>query len=209
MEEWKPVVGYEDSYEVSNYGRVRSVDRIIVDKNGVESFHRGFMKKQTDNKVRGKAGYLVVRLLSNGVGITRVVHRLVAEAFIPNENNLPTVNHIDGNKQNNHVDNLEWVSFADNNIHALHTNLRSPRGTPIRQLSVDGKVLGEYKSTYEASRQTGVGICSISNVLNGRTKTGGGFRWERISQGVTTIHNRSTAGDELPSEAHECSCNCA
>lgn len=111
---WVDVRGYEGKYQVSSEGRVRSLDRVTVHKDGVTE------------KVLGKLlninydshGYSIVTLYSNGQPRTFLVHRLVAQAFIPNPNNLPQVNHIDRDKTNNRVDNLEWISQRGNVVHA-------------------------------------------------------------------------------------------
>ena len=131
------------------------------------------------------------------------VHRLVAEAFIPNPLCLPTVNHKDGNKRNNSVSNLEWASYSANNVHAIQNNLRKPRGTPVAQYSVDGVFLAEFSSAREASRVTGISPVMICHCLHHRTQTAGGYVFRRISEGVTTIPTGSTLGDELPAEAQE------
>lgn len=102
---WKDVVGYEGLYQVSNLGRIKSGYKPIILQSGV------------------CRGYLIVNLYKNKKGLSRKVHRLVAQAFIPNPENKPTVNHKDGNKQNNCVDNLEWATVKEQNIHANKTGL--------------------------------------------------------------------------------------
>lgn len=103
---WKPVVGYEGLYEVSSAGDVMSLDRFIIYSDGTKHLHKGRMLSiGTDNH-----GYQSVVLSMNKRAKTYLVHRLVAEAFIPNENNLPEVNHRDENKSNNRADNLEWCT---------------------------------------------------------------------------------------------------
>ena len=113
MEEiWKDIQGYEGLYQVSNYGRIRSFKRM---KNNKEA--RQF--KLTPNST----GYISVGLRKNGKKILYQVHRLVAESFIPNPENKPQVNHIDGNKTNNHISNLEWVTASENTQHAYKMGL--------------------------------------------------------------------------------------
>lgn len=109
QEIWKDVVGYEGSYRVSNLGRVKSIDRVI--KNRV---YIGKIKIETDNR-----GYKMVRLSKNSKGSGKLVHRLVALAFIENKNNYPDVNHKDLDKTNNRLENLEWVSEKQNIQHAI------------------------------------------------------------------------------------------
>ena len=117
MNQWKDVVGYEGLYQVNKNGQIYS----LISNKTLKFFYRG---SRQDNK------YLVVELHKNKKGKTISVHRIVAEAFIPNPNNLPCVNHKDGNKYNNCVDNLEWCTYSENNAHAFQTGLkRIPRGT--------------------------------------------------------------------------------
>ena len=109
-EEWRDIKGYEGLYQVSNYGRVRSVARIVTWKNNqIKSYKSRIMK------IRQKNGYCTVSLYKNFNSKDIRVHRLVGEAFIPNPDNLPFINHIDENKQNNRVENLEWCTRQYNN----------------------------------------------------------------------------------------------
>lgn len=111
MERWKKI--RNTTYEVSNLGRVRTKE--------------GNIKKLfEDNK-----GYMRLQLYVNGKRINKRVHRLVAEAFIPNPDNKPTVNHKDGNKKNNSVENLEWATYSENQYHSIKTEL-NPRVTPAK-----------------------------------------------------------------------------
>jgi len=111
---WKDVVDYEGIYEVSNFGNIRSVDRVITYKNGYKVSYEGKTKAQ----VKDKYGYNYVSLYKNQNNKQGMVHRLVAQAFIPNIENKPQINHIDGNKGNNNVVNLEWATAQDNMTHA-------------------------------------------------------------------------------------------
>lgn len=106
QEIWKPIQGYEDLYEVSNLGRVRRTELLTFWKHN------------------GKQPYYMVGLSKNSKSKKCLVHRLVAEAFIPNPSNLPQVNHKDGNVHNNSVDNLEWCTNAENTKHAYENYLR-------------------------------------------------------------------------------------
>ena len=109
-EEWRPVLGYEGLYEVSNTGIVRSVDRYV--KNGHSSYrlHKG----KVISLLKGEYGYIQVNLYYNGKNYKKYVHRLVAEAFLPNPDNLPQINHKDEDKTNNNVTNLEWCTAKYN-----------------------------------------------------------------------------------------------
>lgn len=109
MEEWKDIEGYEGIYQISNLGNVKSL-----------KYHKE--KRIKSNKNRN--GYLKIGLILNGKRKHISIHRLVAKAFIPNPNSLPEVNHIDGNKENNKVENLEWNNRKQNSLHAYKTGLR-------------------------------------------------------------------------------------
>ena len=203
---WKSINGYDGYYEVSDTGEVRSVDRYVFETTwkhiGKKRFLKGSLMKLTHSKPRDRDdGYDVVNLRKNGTSWVAPVHILVAKAFIPNPNNLPTVNHIDGDKHNNNVSNLEWASYSENNTHALRNGLRSPRGNAISQYTLNGEYVASYKSACEAARITGLSRGSISHCLNGRMQKYGGFIWRKQSESATTIPDGSTREDELPAEA--------
>ena len=119
--QWLPVKGYEELYEVSDTGEVRSVDRVLAVTNQKERLFKGRVLLQTMNK---QVQYKQVSLWKENKGTSYYVHRLVAEAFIPNPEGKPEVNHIDGNRQNNDISNLEWVTSGENSLHASKTGLR-------------------------------------------------------------------------------------
>ena len=114
IEIWHPCVGYETHYEVSNLGNVRSIERMV-------RHHRGGLKINASKVLKAgksKSGYLIVSFCVDGEKSNHTVHRLVARAFIQNEANKPQVNHKDGNKHNNVVSNIEWMTVSENGIHA-------------------------------------------------------------------------------------------
>ena len=117
MEEWKNVIGYEGLYEVSNTGQVRSLDRYVKYSNGRICLHKG----KVLSPAKDKYGYLAVVLSCNGKQKTIKIHRLVAQAFIENPDNLPEVNHLDEDKTNNNVDNLEWCTTKYNSNYGHRT----------------------------------------------------------------------------------------
>lgn len=121
LELWKPIIDFESSYEISNLGRVHSIGRCITDSTGRNQHIKSTVLKCS----KDSDGYLYVTLTRRSIGITKKIHRLVAEAFIPNIDNKPEVNHKDGDKNNNCADNLEWVTSKENIQHAFRTGLRS------------------------------------------------------------------------------------
>ena len=131
MEIWNCMIGFEGKYEVSNEGRVRSIDRIMIRSNGRKKTIHG--KILNPSLVRG---YPVVLIRdSNGVGIKKV-HRLVAESFIPNPDNKKTVNHINGVKTDNRVINLEWATYSENHKHAYKNGLMNAKKGESHKRSV-------------------------------------------------------------------------
>lgn len=191
MEEWRDIRGYEGYYQVSNLGRVRSLNRYVkANKSGGIRLLKGKIMKLTKIKGRDDSDnrYVVVNLRREGEGKVHQVHRLVAEAFIPNPDNSPIPNHIDGNKDNNCVDNLEWCTYSENNKHALDTGLRRPRGIPIIQYDLEENYIAEYRSATDAARITGLDRGSICHCLNNRRASYANFIWkyQNIQEGQTT-----------------------
>lgn len=178
MEVWKEIPNYEGFYEVSNYGKVRSITRKTQFGVGYRVYKGKELKLQAD-----KDGYKRVALHKEGKQKRFFVHRLVGLCFIDNPENKPVINHIDGDKANNYVENLEWVTRSENDIHAFDTGLRAPHdgGTSRKVVQMDKdtlEVLGEYKSMSEASRETGISVPMISYCCNGKIKTAKGFVWK-------------------------------
>lgn len=185
---WKSIDGYEGYYEVSDDGRVRSLDRYVDSFGG----RKRKLKGKTMKLTIAANGYYVVNLRRDRTSKVCCVHVLVANAFIENKESLPTVNHKDGNKLNNRVSNLEWVSYGDNNIHALSHELRKPRGVSVIQFNMNNEYIAEYRSVTEAYRETGISRESISQCVNNYTHSAGGYLWKKNSKGLTTISQEST-----------------
>ena len=176
MEIWKDVVGYEGLYQVSNQGRVKSYAHLVKCRNG----HRTQPSKVLTNCFDGN--YYHVTLFKNNKRKVALVHRLVADAFISNPLNKETVNHIDGNKKNNFVGNLEWATNSENTQHAFKTGLSTAQITHFRGVIAfkypDGSFVGEYKSQHEAAKVLGLNVGHICSVLRGRAKQTMGYYFE-------------------------------
>lgn len=144
MEEWRLILidGIETHYEVSNLGRIRNINKLSWKTKGVLT-----------PKVNKKSGYCQVVIALNGKDYYKYIHRLVSEAFLQNPKNLPQVNHIDGNKQNNRLSNLEWVSQKANMKHAFDNILVEGTQKPVFIYSLKGDFVNEYPSISEAIRQ--------------------------------------------------------
>lgn len=185
---WKDVAGYEGLYQVSNLGNVRSLSHVVRCKNS------GFRVQPGKNlKCCFDGNYMHVTLFNHGVRDIQLVHRLVALAFINNPNNLPQVNHKDGNKLNNNKNNLEWCTPSANNKHAFRMGLNTPQITHYRGVLAfranDGSFVGEYKSQHEAAKTLGLSVCGICSVLHNRCKTIHGYYFKYSNK--EKIQNRT------------------
>ena len=157
---WKPISGYEGLYEVSNLGRVKGLKRNRI------------LKPHNTNR------YYQVCLCKNGIQTDKLIHRLVAEAFIPNPDNLPEVNHKDENKLNNAVSNLEWLSQADNLAYGTRIErIRSARSKAVQAFNAEGVLVSKYASINEAAEKTGLAPINISRCCRGIYKRSGGYVW--------------------------------
>ena len=161
-EVWKDIYCYEGQYQVSDIGNVRSVDRI--DSRGRKL--RGLILKP----ICEKDGYLTVNIYKNGIRKNKKIHRLVAEAFIPNPNGLPQVNHIDEVKDNNNVDNLEWCTSKYNNSHGTRNERVSKK---VRAVNIETGEVITFNSMVEAGRN-GYGNGEVSKACRGIYKTNTG-----------------------------------
>ena len=168
MEEiWRDIKGYEGLYQVSNLGNVKSLR------------YRNKHEEHLLNKGSSNGGYYSYTLSKNCKRKNCLIHRLVAETFIPNPNNLPCVNHIDEDKSNNKVDNLEWCSYKYNsNYGTCKTRSVLKRLKPVIQYTKEGEFIKEWRSISEAEKTIGI-RCGITLCLSGKNKTSGGFVWKR------------------------------
>lgn len=179
MEEiWKQVKGYEGIYEVSNLGRVKSLARTVKAIYGrATHYSEQKVKERILKPSFSTYGYAYVALARNGKSKTTLVHRIVAEAFIPNPDNLPCVNHKDENPSNDCVDNLEWCTYTYNNtyknihLRKKHTNRR------IIQYDLDMNELKRWDSITEAAEFYGIQTTNISACCVGKRNHCAGFKW--------------------------------
>ena len=186
--ETMPITGFPD-YEVSNTGRVWS--------------HHGRGRWLRPAPTRG--GYLCVSLHRDGEGNTLSIHRLVAVEWVQNPHNYPHVNHMDGDKTNNHYTNLEWVTHQQKIDHACDTGLYDKLNAPVDCFSAKtGKKLQTYKSITVAARCIG-GTCNagtISGVISGKYLTAGGYQWRYSSDKISRLPPLTAA--QISHSLHTC-----
>lgn len=179
VEIWKDIEGYIGLYQVSSLGRVRSLPREIRNSRNenMMSTIKGRILSPSDNG----GGYLHVGLCKNGTIKYHTIHRLVAKAFIPNELNLPEVNHKDCQPSNNSVDNLEWCTrhYNANYDNAPMKKVMSVT-KPVAQIGKDGCVLHTFPSAKVASEFIGGCKSAITHCCNGRSKYSHGYKWRYI-----------------------------
>ena len=178
QEIWKDIPHYEGKYQVSNLGNIKSL----------HFKHQNIQKllKPTLNS----SGYYKIELYRDGKSKIFYVHRVVASVFIPNPHNKPEVNHIDGNKLNNMVNNLEWCTISENQIHAINKHLRNPSpmiglkgglnplSKPILQYSKDGVLIRKWDSIADVEYTLGFKRSCISNNLIGNSNSSYGYIWK-------------------------------
>lgn len=171
VEIWKPIPGYENTYEVSNLSNIRSIDRRVP-----LGSRSKFVKGQPIKPTLHHSGYMIFSLAKNGRAITTSVHRIVAQLFVDNPHDLPEVNHIRPPKTNNRADNLEWVTQAQNLQHAVETGLINRKGDKnIKAKLKESDVVQinwfymDGMSSKEISEKYSVHQSSIVKILNGTT----------------------------------------
>ena len=159
---WMSVRDYEGFYEISQSGVVRSVERLISTPRGYRKAPQRIITSRKNN-----SGYLEVRLSKDGICKTKFIHVLLASSFIPNPLNKKEVNHINGVKEDNRIENLEWVTHAENIQHAYQLKLIQKKAKPV----IDTCTGKEYSSTKEAALEYNINHYTLKNYLSGHIKT--------------------------------------
>jgi hypothetical protein len=175
---WKDILHYEGLYQVSNFGRVKSLKRMCISKNNSQRIVKEiFLKQRMD-----RYGYVKVAPNKDDKAYQKTVHRLVAIAFIPNPNDLPEVNHKDGDKTNNHVDNLEWCDASYNQLHAIKLGLKvTIRGedtynnklSDLQVLEIRAKYIPRKYSLYKLAVEYSVSPQLIHDIVKNK-------RWKHL-----------------------------
>jgi len=177
IEVWKNIKEYEGLYQVSNIGRVKSLERTVIDKRG----HKHYTNERILKPQIGPNGYLQVGLHKDCKGKSLYIHRLVCEAFHENPKNKPEVNHINEDKSDNRACNLEWVTSKENNNHGTHNaRVAKTKGKPVGQYTRDGELVKVWQSNHEVERQLGFDQSTLSKVARGELKAAYGYVWKYV-----------------------------
>ena len=198
MEIWKDIQGYDGLYQVSNLGKIRSLDRVTRNGKSIKGIDRSIY-------VNKRNGYSYINLSKDGKSKNVLLHRIVATAFIENPFGYETVNHKNENKQDNRVENLEWMTLPDNLRYGTHVE-RATKNKPdmsgnkhhnyglrgAKAHTHKGKVIGtnklnpditvEFDTAATASRVLGVSSGQLCDAINGKTKSCGGYYWRRCNE---------------------------
>lgn len=197
IEEWVDINGYEGLYQVSNFGRVRSLDRCVKTK----IKHNNYAKRKGKilKTIPHHNGYLFVSLSNGNKSKLYAVHRLVAEAFIPNNDNKPQIDHINTITNDNNVNNLRWVTASENSQNSItkqrrkeaNTGDKNPqygkirsleekikRSRPVLQFTKEGDFIKEFDAIFLAAEEVNVFSTNIITACKNFNKTSGGYKWK-------------------------------
>lgn len=182
---WKDIEGFEGYFQISNLGRVKSVKRILINSSNIKRT----IKEKILSPHMSSNGYWMISLNKNRVVVKTSIHRLIAMAFINNPESKPCVNHINGIKTDNRIDNLEFVTASENIQHAYDTGLikasakakfgkENPGSKKVYQFDKSGNLINTHFGVSEAGRNTNINFGHISQCALGKRKHAGGFVWK-------------------------------
>jgi len=176
-ERWLPVVGYEGYYEVSDFGRVRRLDRYTTDCGKGGASRTRFIRGGLVSPNLNENGYRHLQLYRDGHKTRVKLHRIIAQAWIPNPDNLPQVNHKDENPNNNHISNLEWCTAKYNSNYGTRKQRLSKilqnslvRGKPVALIDNKGNIIRTFISASEASRELNIDSSYVAKICRGQNK---------------------------------------
>jgi hypothetical protein len=180
---WKDIDGYDGFYQVSSWGRIKSLGRWVACKGG-QKFNKERIRKDCNSH-----GYRNITLCKENKSHSFLLHIVVANAFVENPENLPQVNHLDGDKTNNYYKNLEWCTGSENMQHAADNGLlnltwvgksyeKHPKSKPIVQYDLSDSMIRNWASATEAANKLGMHRPNINACLLGRQKTAFGYKWK-------------------------------
>lgn len=175
MEIWRDIKGYDGLYQVSNEGRVKSVDRVIETSNGKRLY-----KGRIITPYEKKNGYYTVDLYNKGKKEKKFVHKLVGDTFIPNPHKYTVVDHIDGDKQNNNIENLRWCTQQQNNnfeLYRSHQKNNKLKSKIVYMYDSNDLLIAIYPSTKEVERQMNIHSGTVSKWCLGKCEDKKGYKW--------------------------------
>lgn len=195
QEIWKPIKDFENLYEISNFGRIKSLKKEwkVFNYKSNNYTNIGFNERIMKPSI-SKCGYYQVNLCKKGKNYGKLIHRLVAETFLKNLNNYPCVNHIDGNKLNNNINNLEWCTYKENSKHSWENGLQKSYlkgkygkehnlAKAVNQYNKNGVLIKKWDCISDASRELKIDNGRITKCCKKEKycHTAGGYIWEYVN----------------------------